>query len=102
VRQLPRRRAARPLAAAPRCLARNGFHSITIADIVREPGGSQGTFYLYFQTRNDVIAALADDRSQSDVLINATAGAEAEPIVGLTVLFELHGCTLAASTLRVR
>ena len=51
------------LAAARRCFARNGFHSATITDIVRESGVSQGTFYLYFQTKDDVIAALADDRA---------------------------------------
>jgi AcrR family transcriptional regulator len=83
------------LAAALRCFARNGFHSTTIADVVRESGVSQGTFYLYFGTKDDVIAALADDRSQGDALINAIAGAETDPIVGLTVLFDLHGQSLA-------
>jgi AcrR family transcriptional regulator len=82
------------LAAALRCFARNGFHSTTITDVVRESGVSQGTFYLYFETKDDVIAALADDRSQSDALINAIAGAEADPVVGLTILFDLHGRTL--------
>ena len=82
------------LAAALRCFARDGFHSTTITDIVRESGVSQGTFYLYFQTKDDVIAALADDRSQSDALINAIAGAEADPVVGLAILFDLHGRTL--------
>jgi AcrR family transcriptional regulator len=83
------------LAAALRCFARNGFHSTTVTDIVRESGVSQGTFYLYFATKDDVIAALADDRSQSDALINAIAGAEADPVVGLKILFDQHGRTLA-------
>jgi AcrR family transcriptional regulator len=83
------------LAAALRCFARNGFHSTVIADIVREAGVSQGTFYLYFKTKDDVIAALADDRGQSDAMINAIAGAEADPVVALAILFELHGRTLA-------
>jgi AcrR family transcriptional regulator len=87
------------LAAALRCFARNGFHGATITDIVRESGVSQGTFYLYFQTKDDVIAALADDRSQGDALINAIAGAEADPVVGLKVLFDLHGRTLADAQL---
>ena len=82
------------LAAALRCFARNGFHSTTITDIVRESGVSQGTFYVYFATKDDVIAALADDRSQSDALINAIAGTEADPVVGLAILFDLHGRTL--------
>jgi AcrR family transcriptional regulator len=59
------------------------------------PGVSQGTFYLYFETKDDVISALPDDRSQSDALIDAIARAEADPVVGLTVLFDLHGRTLA-------
>jgi AcrR family transcriptional regulator len=87
------------LAAALRCFARNGFHGATITDIVRESGVSQGTFYLYFETKDDVIAALADDRSQGDALINAIAGAEADPVVGLTVLFDLHGRTLGDARL---
>jgi AcrR family transcriptional regulator len=82
------------LAAALHCFARDGFHSTTITDIVRESGVSQGTFYLYFETKDDVIAALADDRSQGDALINAIAGAEADPVVGLETLFDLHGRTL--------
>jgi AcrR family transcriptional regulator len=67
----------------------------TITDIVRESGVSQGTFYLYFQTKDDVIAALADDRAEGDALINAIAGAETDPVVGLTILFDLHGRGLA-------
>ena len=83
------------LAAAMRCFARNGFHITTIADIVRESGVCQGTFYVYFKTKDDVIAALADDRSQSDALINAIAEAEVDPVVGLKTLFDLYGRTLA-------
>src|SRR3984957_6022126 len=82
------------LAAALRCFARNGFHNTTITDVVRESGVSQGTFYLYFETKDDVIAALADDRSQSSALISALAGAETDPVIGLTILFESHGRTL--------
>ncbi len=78
-----------------RCFARSGFHITTIADIVRESGVCQGTFYVYFKTKDDVIAALADDRSQSDALINAIAEAEADPVAGLKILFDLHGRTLA-------
>jgi AcrR family transcriptional regulator len=85
------------LAAALRCFSRNGFHNTTVADIVRESGDSQGTFYLYFETKDDVIAALADDRSQSSALISALAGAETDPVIGLTILFESHGRTLGDS-----
>jgi AcrR family transcriptional regulator len=82
------------LASALRCFSREGFHGTTITDIVRQSGVSQGTFYLYFQTKDDVIAALADDRAQADALVSAIAAAEADPVAGLTVLFDLFGGTL--------
>lgn len=83
------------LTAALRCFSRDGFHSATIADVVRESGVSQGTFYLYFKSKDDVIAALADDESQGDALIDAIASAEDDPVVALTMLLDLHGRTLA-------
>jgi AcrR family transcriptional regulator len=83
------------LNAALRCFSRNGFHNTTMADIAREAGAAPGTFYLYFSTKDDVIAALADDRRQGEALINAIAGAEIDPIVGLTLMFELHGQSLS-------
>ncbi|HEY4126312.1 MAG TPA: TetR/AcrR family transcriptional regulator [Rhizomicrobium sp.] len=83
--------------AARRCFSRNGFHNTTTADIVREAGVSQGTFYLYFATKDDVIAALADNQDQANALINVLAEAENDPIAGLAVLFNRHGQTLGES-----
>jgi AcrR family transcriptional regulator len=83
------------LDAALRCFSRNGFHNTTMADIAREAGVAPGTFYLYFSTKDDVIAALADDRRQGEALINSIAGAEVDPIVGLTLMLELHGQSLS-------
>jgi AcrR family transcriptional regulator len=83
------------LAAAARCFSRNGFHATTTADIVREAGVSQGTFYLYFSTKDDVIAALADDRRHGEALINAMADAKRAPLEGLALLLELHSQSLS-------
>jgi AcrR family transcriptional regulator len=66
-----------------------------MAEIAREAAVAQGTFYLYFSTKDDVIAALADGRRQGEALINAIAGAEIDPIVGLTAMFDLHGQSLS-------
>jgi AcrR family transcriptional regulator len=84
-------RRQRILAAALRCFSRNGFHNTTTADIVREADVSQGTFYLYFLSKEDVIAALADDRNQGRALLNAIAQAEHDPVAGLSLLLEVHG-----------
>src|SRR5580658_8525446 len=82
------------LDAALRCFSRDGFHNTTTADIVRESGVSQGTLYLYFATKDDIIAALADDRHQSEALLTALAQREQDPIRGLLSLIELHGSKL--------
>ena len=82
------------LEAARRCFSRDGFHNTTTADIVRESGVSQGTLYLYFATKDDIILALADDRHQAEAYVGALAQSEQDPIEGLTLLLELHGESL--------
>jgi AcrR family transcriptional regulator len=73
------------------CFSRDGFHNTTTADIVRESGVSQGTLYLYFATKDDIIVALADDRHQNEALLNALAQREQDPVRGLLALIDLHG-----------
>lgn len=48
------------LAAASRCVAREGFHKTTMADVIREAGLSAGAVYGYFRSKNDIIRAIAD------------------------------------------
>jgi len=79
------------LDAALRCFSRDGFHATTTADIVRESGVSQGSLYLYFANKDDIVVALADDRHQGEALLNALAGREQDPVRGLAALIELHG-----------
>ena len=82
------------LDAALRCFSRDGFHATTTADIVRESGLSQGALYLYFATKDDIVVALADDRHQGEVFLNALAKSEQDPVAGLMLLVELYGKTL--------
>ena len=79
------------LEAALRCFSRDGFHGTTTADIVRESGVSQGTLYLYFATKDDIVVALADERHQGEAMINALAQGEQDPIRGLRSLIGLYG-----------
>jgi AcrR family transcriptional regulator len=82
------------LQAALRCFSRDGFHNTTTADIVRESGVSQGTLYLYFASKDDIIVALADDRHQGEKFLNAMAQSEQDPIQGLSLLLDLHAESL--------
>ncbi|WP_227982556.1 TetR/AcrR family transcriptional regulator [Nocardia spumae] len=57
------RRAARRdqlIAAAVRCVAREGFHKTTMAAVIAESGMSAGAVYGYFKSKNDIIRAIAD------------------------------------------
>jgi len=47
------------LAAAVRCVARQGFHKTTMADVIAEAELSAGAVYLYFRSKDDIIRALA-------------------------------------------
>jgi AcrR family transcriptional regulator len=50
------------LDAATRCFARDGFHRTTMEDIVWESKLSPGAIYCYFRGKNDIVAAIADQR----------------------------------------
>ncbi len=80
----------RLLAAALKCFSRDGFHQTTTADIVRESGVSQGTLYLYFKSKDDLIAALADDRHQHEAALNALAEHEEDPLKSILALVRLY------------
>ncbi|MET0605259.1 MAG: TetR/AcrR family transcriptional regulator [Beijerinckiaceae bacterium] len=50
----------RILDAAERCFARDGFRGATMAEICADAGVSAGGAYLYFRSKEDLIAGLAE------------------------------------------
>ena len=48
------------LAAGWRCVAREGFHKTSMADVIRESGLSAGAVYLYFKSKDEIITAIAE------------------------------------------
>jgi AcrR family transcriptional regulator len=82
------------LDAALTCFSENGFHQTGMADIVRRSGLSHGAVYLYFQSKDDLIEALAVDRHQQEALLNAAAGYVDDPIEGLRALVRLYARAL--------
>ncbi len=50
------------LTVAARCFARQGFHRTTMEDIIRELKSSPGAVYCYFRGKNDIVAAIAEQR----------------------------------------
>lgn len=47
------------LLAAWKCFSRNGFHSTSMADVIREANLSAGAVYLYFRSKDEIIVAVA-------------------------------------------
>lgn len=43
------------------CVAEQGFHKTTMADVIRESGMSAGAVYGYFRSKEEIVAAIADD-----------------------------------------
>ena len=57
----PREKYHRILAAAIKVISANGLEKTKISDIVKEAGVAQGTFYLYFSSKNALIPAIASE-----------------------------------------
>lgn len=78
------------LDAALICFSDNGFHQTGMADIVRQSGLSPGAVYLYFQSKDDLIEALADDRHRREAALNSIALRSDDPREGLRALINAY------------
>ncbi len=52
----------RILAAAQKIFAQNGFHNSKVAQIAKEANVADGTIYLYFHNKDDILISLFEDR----------------------------------------
>ncbi|MGV7213592.1 TetR/AcrR family transcriptional regulator [Bradyrhizobium sp. UFLA05-112] len=78
------------LEAALACFSENGFHQTGMADIVKRSGLSHGAVYLYFQSKDDLIEALADDRHRREAVLNSVAHGSADPLEHLQALVRVY------------
>lgn len=73
------------LDAAERCFARSGFHRTTMQDICKEAQVSAGALYVYFSSKEELIAGISErdranfcerlsDLASTDDLVGALAG----------------------------
>jgi AcrR family transcriptional regulator len=60
--QYKERRRTEILDAARRCFARDGFAGATLQDVFAESGLSAGAVYGYFQSKHELVLAIAEDR----------------------------------------
>ena len=65
----------RILSAAERIFARHGFFAAKVSDVAKEAGVADGTIYLYFKSKDDLLISLFERRMQqvNETLSNAVA-----------------------------
>ena len=82
---------ARILDAAVRVFADRGFFGATVAEIARTAGVADGTIYLYFKNKDDVLLRLFDEK-MTELLGEAKAAAAQEGTASarLARLVQLH------------
>ncbi len=68
----------RILTAAERIFARHGFFAAKVSDVAKEAGVADGTIYLYFKSKDELLISLFERRMQqvNDALHAAVAGIE--------------------------
>lgn len=52
----------RILSAAVKVFARNGFYNAKVSEVAREAGVADGTIYLYFKNKDDLLISAFEDR----------------------------------------
>lgn len=79
-------RRAQIVAAARTCVIGEGFHKTTMADVIRESGLSAGAVYGYFKSKEEIVAAIAEDAlSTIDELFEKILATE-QPLTPLAAL----------------
>ena len=56
---------AKLLASARKLIGERGFDRVSVEDITRDSGVAKGTFYHYFKCKEDVVAELSFQSSQT-------------------------------------
>jgi len=79
------------LRAATRVFARHGFFNAQVADVAREAGVAAGTVYLYFRSKDDLLASIFERtmRTAIDEGRAALSGIT-DPLSRLTAIARLH------------
>jgi TetR/AcrR family transcriptional regulator, fatty acid metabolism regulator protein len=81
----------RILLAAERIFARHGFFAAKVSDVAKEAGVADGTIYLYFKSKDDLLISLFERRMQqvNELLRGAVADVTA-PLDQLSVFIKTY------------
>ncbi|MFC5712716.1 TetR/AcrR family transcriptional regulator [Thalassorhabdus alkalitolerans] len=83
--------------AAVRVIAKNGYHHAQVSKIAKEAGVADGTIYLYFKNKEDILISLFDEKMGTFVSkIREELSTVESAAEKLSVLIKLHFKQLAA------
>lgn len=80
----------RILAAAERIFARHGFFAARVSEIAKEAGVADGTIYLYFKSKDDLLISLFESRMKQVNDQLRTAIADLSPIDQLHAIIRAY------------
>ncbi len=84
--------------AAIKVLAREGYYKATVAQIAKEAGVADGTLYLYFDNKDDLLLQIFDDITERFIQEGLVILQSVEsPIDRLKAIAELHLKNLGAN-----
>ncbi len=90
--EIPADRRQQILQAAMVCFAKHGFHQASMHDISEQAGISVGLIYRYFESKEAVISAMADDHRRELQEIMVRARQAPTLLEALEILFTAHCC----------
>jgi TetR/AcrR family fatty acid metabolism transcriptional regulator len=70
----------RILKAAVKVFAKNGFYATRVSEIAKAAGVADGTIYLYFKNKDDVLISIFEDGIQQLLLILREVATSEEPV----------------------
>lgn len=75
------------LTAATELIQEQGYEKTSVSQIVKRAGVAQGTYYLYFQKKSDLVAEIASGilNNQLSRIQNETAGQKLEDVIGTMI-----------------
>lgn len=91
-------------AAAARVFAERGVANTSVADIVKAAGVAQGTFYLYFESKDDALLAVVDGMAEQMIdqirgAVESAGSTAVEKFLALRDVFTAFDTDPAAVTL---
>lgn len=94
------------LKAARKLIHQQGFQSTTLADIAEASGVPLGNVYYYFKTKDDIVQAVVEDRTQRFIALSQQWEQHSDPIERLQCFMQMpitincsiadHGCPVGS------